>query len=250
MPGAGRGPGSGGARRPAPELVEAAAHLLVDDLEEPALGAEERHHLARVLRLRRGEAVTISDGAGRWRPCRWDGSNRLHPDGPIMAEDRPTPPVAVGFSLVKGQRPEWAVQRLTEVGVDRILLLVAERSVVRWEGQRGEQHMQRLKRVARAAAMQSRRVWLPVVEPPAPSCGVLAELGQGGGAALADMGGRPLSLDHPIVLVGPEGGWAPPELAEGLPVVGLGPTVLRAETAAVVAGTLLCALRAGVVSAG
>jgi 16S rRNA (uracil1498-N3)-methyltransferase len=234
---------------PAPELIGAAAHVFVDDLDQLVLGAEEVHHLARVLRLRPGEAVTSSDGAGHWRLCRWSGDGGVHADGPIVVEDRPAPVIAVGFSLVKGQRPEWAVQRLTEIGVDRILLLVAERSVVRWEGERAEQHVERLRRVARAAAMQSRRVWLPAVVPPAPATALLAELAEGGGAALAEVGGSPLSLDCPTVVVGPEGGWAEPELETGLPEVSLGSTVLRVETAAVVAGALLCALRGGVVSA-
>ena len=66
--------------------------------------------------------------------------------------------------------------------------------------------------------------------------------------ALADPGGRPPSLDYPTVLVGPEGGWSPAERGFGLPTVALGPTVLRTETAAVTAGALLAALRAGLVA--
>ena len=92
--------------------------------------------------------------------------------------------------------------------------------------------------------MQSRRAWLPVVDAVTPFSAVAAEAG----AALAHPGGGPPALDRPVVLVGPEGGWDERELATGLPLVGLGPSVLRAETAAVVAGALLCALRAGVVS--
>ena len=65
--------------------------------------------------------------------------------------------------------------------------------------------------------------------------------------AMAHPGGVAVSLERPVVLVGPEGGWAPEELAVGLPTVGLGPTVLRVETAAVAAGVLLCGLRSGVV---
>jgi 16S rRNA U1498 N3-methylase RsmE len=64
------------------------------------------------------------------------------------------------------------------------------------------------------------------------------------------MGGGPPSLERPVVLVGPEGGWDESELASGLPLVTLGPTVLRAETAAMAAGVLLCGLRAGVVGPG
>ncbi|TMK82626.1 MAG: RNA methyltransferase, partial [Actinobacteria bacterium] len=70
------------------------------------------------------------------------------------------------------------------------------------------------------------------------------------GAALAEPDGDAPSLDRPLVLVGPEGGWTEEEASAPLARVGLGPTVLRAETAAVAAGTLLCALRAGVVAHG
>jgi hypothetical protein len=76
----------------------------------------------------------------------------------------------------------------------------------------------------------------------------LGDLGDvaGGPVCLADMGGGAPGIDRPVVAVGPEGGWDPDERA-GTATVGLGPTVLRAETAAVAVGTLLCALRSGVV---
>jgi 16S rRNA (uracil1498-N3)-methyltransferase len=71
------------------------------------------------------------------------------------------------------------------------------------------------------------------------------------GVAVADRTGSPPSLDHPTVLIGPEGGWAPEERAAaegaGLPIVGVGAHVLRAETAAVTVGALLTGLRAGIV---
>jgi RsmE family RNA methyltransferase len=64
---------------------------------------------------------------------------------------------------------------------------------------------------------------------------------------LADDGGGPVALERPVVLVGPEGGWAPEETACGRPTMGLGPHVLRSETAAIAAGALLVAKRAGLV---
>jgi 16S rRNA (uracil1498-N3)-methyltransferase len=149
--------------------------------------------------------------------------------------------VTVAFAVVKGERPEWAVQKLTEIGVDRIVPLQTARSVVRWPlGESGGQ-VARLRRVAREAAVQSRRVWLPVVDGVTPFEALA-------GGALAHPGGAGPSLEQPTVLVGPEGGWDDAELASGRPLVGLGPSVLRTETAAVVAGALLCALRAGIVA--
>jgi hypothetical protein len=78
----------------------------------------------------------------------------------------------------------------------------------------------------------------------------LDALGSAFGAelVLAQPGGGPPSLDRTVVAVGPEGGWYPDEVARFGPGIGLGPTVLRAETAAVAAGTLLCGLRAGLVA--
>ncbi len=229
----------------------AVAHVFVADLEAPELDEPDRHHLSHALRLRPGEEVTASDGVGRWRRCLYASGRRrpggsgvaLDPQGPVVYEEPLRPEVGVGFVVTKGSRPEWVVQKLTEVGVDRIVPLMSSRSVVRWDTVRAERNVQRLRRVAREAAMQSRRNRLPEVTDIASFAEVAAP-----GTALAEAGGPAPSLERPFVLVGPEGGWDHTELTSGLPLVGLGPTVLRAETAAVAAGVLLCALRAGLVS--
>lgn len=216
--------------------------VFVDDLDAPVLDDGDRHHLERVLRLAPGEEIGVGDGAGRWRRCRLGPD--LEPVGPIVQVERFAPLVTICFSLVKGERPEWVVQKLTEVGADRIVPFVASRSVVRWDASKAERNADRLRRVAREAAMQSRRTWLPEVT------GVMAfeQVSALPGAALADPAeDRPPSLAHPTILVGPEGGWAPEELGSGLPRVALGPHVMRAETAAVVAGALLTALRSSLV---
>lgn len=210
-----------------------------DPLDAPVLGDDDRHHLVRVLRLRAGELVTVADGAGRWRPCRMGPDGDLVPDGPVAAVARPEPEVTIAFALTKGDKPEWVVQKLTEVGVDRIVPVVAAHSVVRWDEAKAARNVARFRAIAREAAMQSRRAWLPVVEPVASVEAVAARAG----ACRADAGGGPLTLDRPLVLVGPEGGWSETEVALDLPAVDLGPTTLRAETAALAAGIRLCALR-------
>jgi 16S rRNA (uracil1498-N3)-methyltransferase len=144
---------------------------------------------------------------------------------------------------VKGDRTEWAVQKLTELGVDCILMLTAERSVVRWDRQRASRHLQKLRVVARQAAMQSRQVWLPEVT----GMERVETLAAEPGVALAVPGGGPPTLDHATVLVGPEGGWTAAEERSAQATVGLGPAVLRTESAAVAAGVLLTALRGGLV---
>ncbi|MCU1453770.1 MAG: rRNA ((1498)-N(3))-methyltransferase [Acidimicrobiales bacterium] len=213
------------------------------DLDQPELDPADHHHLARVLRVRPGDPLTLGDGRGAWRDATFtDGDPE--PAGEIVRVPRPHPVIGVGFALVKGQKPELAVQKLTEVGVDEIRPFTADRSVVRWDPAKSDAALERLDRVARSAAMQCRRAWLPEVAPVV----TFAELAARAGAARADRGGGPPSLDRPLVLVGPEGGWSSAERAVDLPVVGLAGPVLRAETAAIVAGAVLAALRAGLVA--
>ena len=163
--------------------------------------------------------------------------------GDVNEIDAPSPRLTVGFALVKGSKPEFVVQKLTELGIDTIIPFVAERSVVRWDDAKVERMQERLERVSREASMQSRRVWLPVIGP----VSRFADLASQDGVARADRHGDMLRADHTTVLIGPEGGWAVDEQIGG-PVVGLGPNVLRAETAAIAAGALMTALRAGIVS--
>lgn len=230
----------GGERAP---WRSAAAQVLVEDLVAPELDRDAAHHLGRVLRLRSGAEVCATDGAGGWRRCRFDGADGLDPGGEVQRVDAPAYPVTVGVALVKGEKPELVVQKLTELGVDRIVVFAAQRSVVRWDDERAAKQLERMRRVAREACAQSRRLWLPVVD--------LASLSElvAGGAVAADAGGRPMRATDRTVLVGPEGGWADGELdAAGngtVERVGMAEHVLRAETAAITAGVLLTTLRAG-----
>lgn len=222
----------------------------MDDLHDPELRAPDAHHLRTVLRLRDGALVVAADGVGGWRPCRFRlPAAGLEPDGPLLRAPEPDPPVTVAFVPVKGERPEWVVQKLTEVGVDRVVVLHTARSVVRWDRQPAQQEraLQRLRRVAESAAAQSRRPRLPSVDGITDlSTFVEAESVRGISVAVADVGGPPPRLSHPTIAVGPEGGWTDPERATpGTAAVGLGPAVLRAETAAVAAGVIICALRGG-----
>ena len=228
-----------------PAVAAAKAHVFVADPSLPHLSPADRHHLERVLRLRAGDEITVADGAGHWRLCQF-GPGDPEPVGPVEVEKRLLPGVAVAFALTKGERPEWTVQKLTELGVDGIVPFVAERSIVRWSPERAATQSERWRRIAREAASQSRRAWLPEVADVARFADVVAQPG----AALAEQGGDAPSLVHPFLVVGPEGGWSPTEraAAEGLPTVGLSVHVLRSETAAITAGALLCALRAGVVA--
>jgi 16S rRNA (uracil1498-N3)-methyltransferase len=218
-------------------------HVFVADVAAPALDDADRHHLERVLRVRPGERVTVADGRGGWRECEFGDDGGLVPVGDPETRPRATPPVTVAFALTKGDKPDLVVQKLTEIGVDHVIPFAAGRSVVRWDPDRATRQVERLRRVAREAAMQCRRAYIAEVSE-------IADFDQVAGlpgAVLADVAGGAPSLDHPVVLVGPEGGWSADERAKGLPCMGLGPNVLRAETAAIVAGALLVALRTGLV---
>ena len=132
------------------------------------------------------------------------------------------------------------MQQLSELGVDRFVPFVAERSVVRWDEAKSVQHLHRWRRVAREAVMQCRRLWLPEVEP----VRAFGELDLRG-AALAVSEGRTLSAGENFVLVGPEGGWTESELASVARHACLGPHIRRAETAAIAAAAMLGARRSG-----
>jgi 16S rRNA (uracil1498-N3)-methyltransferase len=219
--------------------THAKAHAFVSDLDSPRLDEDDRHHLARVLRLRPGDIVTACDGDGGWRRCEF--GDELRPVGPIQRDPAGTPRLTIAFAVVKGERTEWAVQKLVELGIDAIVPFVADRSVVRWdEGRAAHQHA-RLTKVAKLAAMQSRRSRLPAISPLSSFIVVVA----GAGVALADPAGGQPSLEWPTIVIGPEGGWSETEQAVELPRVALANTVLRTETAAVAAGALLVAMREG-----
>jgi len=250
--------------------------VLVSNLDSPQIDDEDRHHLSRVLRLRPGASIVLCDGRGSWRSAVFgdavpgdavvrdapggDGASEL---GPIESAAAPQPPIGVGFALVKGERPELIVQKLTEIGVDVILPFVAERSVVRWDAGKAERQHDRLIKVARGACMQSRRPFLPRVDRLVEFDELLeamdlrsdwndfevvladvadtatATAGVNRSAGLTSVAGPR------VVLVGPEGGWTDAERDRVPGRIGLGEYVLRAETAAIAAGVVLAARRHG-----
>jgi 16S rRNA (uracil1498-N3)-methyltransferase len=218
-------------------LRRAAAHVVVESLDTLAFDDAAAHHLFRVLRLRDGELVTVTDGAGAWRPCRVVGG-ALEPAGEVEWIGRSEPLLTIAVSIPKADRPEWIVQKLTEIGVDRIVFLHASRSVVQWDPTRAVRHLDKLGKVALEAVQQSRRVWVPEIVGPVAAHDLL------GSSVVAEPGGRPLSVTDRTIAIGPEGGWTDDELAAAAGSVSLGPHVLRVETAALVAATLAGANRA------
>jgi 16S rRNA (uracil1498-N3)-methyltransferase len=195
----------------------AAPHVLVDDVAAPVLGDDALHHLAKVRRLRDGDALTVTDGHGSWRAVRFRGRAELEVVGSVVTVPRPEPELTVAFALTKSDKPDLVVQKLTELGVDRVVPFRAERSVVRWDEAKAARHHERLVAIARAASEQSHRCWMPVVEPVTD----VVDLA-GRGAVRLDRGPVGVSLDRPVVAVGPEGGWSEAERSVLSDTAGLG----------------------------
>ena len=220
-------------------LRRSAAHVFVDDIDSPEISDHDAHHLLRVLRIREGDEVSVSDGDGAWCVASISANGEVRVIAEVVHEAEPSWRVGVGFVPVKGEKPELAVQKLTEVGVDDIVVVTSvKRQVVKWEDDRREKNMERLTKVAREAAMQSRRTRLPVLS----VVSGVADLTRAG-AAVAEPNGDPLTPADRFIVVGPEGGFTDDELAGFTNKVSLGDFVLRAETAAIVAGVMLTDLR-------
>jgi 16S rRNA (uracil1498-N3)-methyltransferase len=219
------------------DRADAAAQVLVGDLDDVALDEPDVHHLFRVLRLRAGEAVVAFDGAGGWRRCTVAGGG-LEADGAVIHEAAPSPALTVWLPALKGERSEWAVQKLTELGVDEIGLLRCARGTVRLDEAGAARVLARWGRVVREAACQSRRTWLPRLLGPLDPAAAHAS-----GARLCELDGSGDARTVHALAVGPEGGWSPDERPDDDEAVGLADAVLRTETAAVAAGAALVAAR-------
>lgn len=225
--------------------------------ETVILAGEEARHAGGSLRLRPGDRITSGNGEGALATCvveRIDKNEVLARVEEHRVVPRAMPHLSVYLSPPKGERLSWAVQKLTEIGVDSIILVEASRSVRRWWGEeQGQRAADRLRKVAREAAKQSRRAFLPRLDGPIPwESAVESSTKQGIVVVLwerAEASLRSVLPEEPPesvgLLVGPEGG-IPDEDArvaekEGALLASLGPTILRTETAAIVGASLALA---------
>ncbi|SDR02593.1 16S rRNA (uracil(1498)-N(3))-methyltransferase [Thermostaphylospora chromogena] len=231
------------------------ASELADAGSEMVLGGAEGRHAATVRRLRPGERVDITDGAGEVAECAVvaaeKGTLRLE----VLRRYRvpaTRPRLVVVQGLPKGDRGELAVEMMTEVGVDVIVPWAAARCVTRWKGERAAKALARWRSTAREAGKQARRFHLPEITEQATTDEVAALLGGAAcGIVLHEEAKTPLSgVELPdegdiVLVVGPEGGVAGDELdrfreAGAVPAL-LGPTVLRTSTAGVAAAAVVLA---------
>ena len=221
-----------------PLLRNTEAHVFVDSLSAPQLAFEDEHHLDRSLRLEETDVISVSDGQGKWATATWSRRRGIELTGEIHSEPE-RPSLSIGCAIPKGDRPELVVQKLTELGINRISFFETTRSVVRWDAERRSKQGERLTRIAREAAMQSRRTFLPRIE-----FTTFEAIIQQSGMAMAEPGGRdPIDAVVTGILIGPEGGFDGDELDYAVPKIGLSRNILRVETAAIVAGAMLVASR-------
>jgi len=219
------------------------------------LDGPEGHHAARVRRVRPGERVDVTDGAGNLAECVVDALDADVVRLAVLARrtvPAPSPRVVVAQALPKGDRGELAVEMLTEVGVDVVVPWSAARCVTQWRGERGQRSLEKWRSHAREAAKQARRAWLPEVRAAASTADVAALLGTASlGVVLHESADEPLAglavpADGEVVLVvGPEGGITGDEVdafrSAGARVVRLGDSVLRASTAGTAAAAVVLA---------
>jgi len=220
------------------------------------LPAPQAHHVARVLRLAEGDALTLFNGDGSEydavvaRMARDAVTVKI--SGARSAAREPALEIVLGQALSSGERMDYTVQKAVELGVAAIHPLAASRSVVRLDAARAEKRVAHWQSVAIAACEQSGRNRIPPVAPVMP---LESWLGQGAATALRLLLSphgetRMRDLARPdgaiVLLAGPEGGFTQEEEAlarrSGCTPVRLGPRVLRTETAAVAALAAMQAL--------
>lgn len=219
------------------------------------LSEAEAHHVRNVLRLAAGATVELFDAAGRIAGATVSTCDRngVMVNVGEIAQSPPTIAIEIACALPKGERAEWLIEKLSEIGTTRFIPLVTERTVV---VPKGDGKLERFRRIAVEAAKQSQRVGVMLIEGPTSLGAVLTAGFSGARYTLSTQGdARPLieqvgrSPAQPVqLLIGPEGGWSQRELdaaqAAGLTTVSLTTTILRVETAAVAAAAIVAATHA------
>lgn len=226
-----------------------ASLYLREDLDDVEVGARlslsgaEAKHAATVNRTRPGESVLIGNGRGLVASGEVlvSTNTELTIDVESVSRvERATPTVTLVQALAKGDRDELAIQAATELGVDAVVPWAASRSVSRWEGAKVAKGRERWAAIVREASKQSIRAWTPEVRELATTKQVAALAADARVLVLEPDAEAPLTGVEPdgrdlVLVVGPEGGIAPHELAAfrdaGAELVRLGSTVLRTSTA-------------------
>ena len=211
------------------------------------LSAEESHHAIAALRARRGDKFVVFDGRGHEAAARVERIERrriqVNADGVTERPFELRHRITLAVAMTKAHRQGYLIEKCTELGVAAFWPILAERSVAR----PASAAVDKWSRRAVEAAKQSARAWVPTVEAPQTFTDAVGRIGEFDAAAIADPGpsatpflrflGNYGEAGRLLVFVGPEGGWSEDESREaaaaGVVRIGLSPTVLRSETAAV-----------------
>lgn len=213
------------------------------------LTGQEAHHIARVLRMRSGEEVTLCDSAGTDYRCRLVavGENEVHAQVVERTPTRSEPGVSVTVyqGLPKSEKMDFIVQKCVEIGAVRVVPVSMARSVVRLNAAEGAKKQARWQKIAASAAEQSGRGLVPEVAAPLSFSQALDVLSHENAVVFYEGGGVPLAslvsedTRQISLVIGPEGGFETEEIdrlrAGGAAVATLGPRILRCETAPLVA---------------
>ena len=217
------------------------------------LPAGQAHHLRDVMRIRAGEVVEIFDGTGRG----YLGEVELQGSKVLICRLKRLPPeeslirVVLAAALVKSSKFEWMLQKATELGVDEFIPLKTSRSEIRVAEGKILSRMERWNRIVQEASKQCRRLSAPQIHTPLSFSDFLETIDDYSGTKLFfhEKAEDPWKFDpgvlsnRVLVCIGPEGGWEEGEIVSavqaGCQIFSLGSTVLRAETAAIAAVSVI-----------
>lgn len=208
------------------------------------VAGDQAHHLSRVMRAKPGDQVILFDGRGNEYDATIKEVSKksvsLAIDSAQTVEDPNQPEIFIACALPKGDRQKYLVEKLVELGANRLIPLKTSRSVA----EASEKALDRIRKQVIEASKQSRRSWLMEVSEEATIASLLTDFADFGGSRLvadpyASAGDSLLNDDPAVIAVGPEGGFSPDESQSftdaGWTNVCFSPNVLRVETAAAAA---------------
>lgn len=221
--------------------------LLIDE--------EQTRHIEKVLRLKQGDTATVFDGDGMEYKVRLLGNKKKLMQAEILARERAREDLAINLTLVQGiarnEKMDFIIQKAVELGVKSIIPLLSEHSVVLFDKEKGEKKVNRWRKIAREACKQCGRSYIPEVKPILDFSELMAYIGDRPALLCYERETkehlRPLLKEKRelfgarglFLLVGAEGGFSPAEITaarkQGCYIAGLGPRILRTETASMLA---------------
>lgn len=234
------------------------SRFFVAPIEEDTavISGQDAHHIARVLRMQVGDALTLCDAHGTDYACEItalsDGEVSLRVCDRVPSATEPTTAVTLYQGLPKSEKMEWIIQKCVEIGITRIVPVAMSRCVVKLNGADGEKKRTRWQKIAAGAAEQSGRGIIPKIAAPISFDAMLSALKEeyavtfyeGGGVSLSTLVGE--DTRQVSIVIGPEGGFSLEEIEKlrqnGARIATLGKRILRCETAPLVALSVIMQL--------